>query len=124
MSRFATLVVALVIGTTGLAPDVEAIPSCMGADNVTGLGAAGCTSPGKNVTIRENVCATPFNNGECTGDQNSFISEFASSHLLDGGTELTPTTEPATLLLLGSSLAAAGVAVRKRARRAAPEPSA
>ena len=94
MIRFATLVVALVIGTAVLASDAEAIPSCMGA-----------------VGVAANVFLGGLSTAIST--KNSFLSEFTNSH-----------PEPATLLLLGSSLAAAGVAVRKRARRAASEQSA
>jgi len=39
---------------------------------------------------------------------NSFISEFTNNH------ELHPTPEPATLLLVGSGLAAAGLVARRR----------
>lgn len=106
-------------------------------------------NPGKNVTIRENACGTDFLNGVCASGlladlvvqsvpgkeiaeaffaphstvyirkdiqllQDSFISEFTNSH------ELAATPEPATLLLLGSSFATLGVALRRRlaARRA------
>jgi hypothetical protein len=217
MSRFATLVLALLIGGAVLAPTAEAIPSCMGAGDVTLLGPDGCVqggmnffgfnvspvgvaakiflgtfstvigqdvnltfqvshdpspsgladilfyytvkptepgtgingidlfNPGHNVTIRENACATDFLNGVCPGGlladlvvpsnsfaeasflpqstvflrkdiqllQDSFISEFTNSH------DLAPVPEPATLLLLGSSLTALGVAVRRRMRREA-----
>lgn len=97
-------------------------------------------NPGLNVTIRENACATPFQNGVCPGGlladmvvtgngtdeghflpqdtiyirkdiqllQNAFISEFTNSH------ELSPVPEPATLLLLGSTLTAAGLVSRRR----------
>lgn len=104
-------------------------------------------NPGHNVTIRETVCATPFDGGVCASGlladlvvqgnsslaapftglqsvayirkdiqllQDSFISEFTNSH------DLASTPEPATLLLLGSSFATLGVALRRRlaARRA------
>lgn len=215
MSRFATLVLALLISTAVLVPTAEAIPSCMGAGDVTLL-SEGCTqgglnftgfnvspagvvakillgtfsttigqdvnltfqvahdpspanladilfyytvqpalsgmaitgidlfNPGKNVTIRENACATEFQNGVCTTGlladlvvpgqaiseaffspqsvvhirkdiqllQDSFISEFTNSH------DLSSVPEPATLLLLGSTLAGLGVAIRKRSRKA------
>jgi hypothetical protein len=214
MSRFVTLVLALLIAGAVLVPAAEAIPSCMGAGDVTLLGADGCVqgglnfygfnvsavgvaakvflgtfstvigqdvnltfqvshdpspanladillyytvkpivagtaitgvdlyNPGHNVTIRENACGTDYLNGVCPGGlladlvvpgqsfaeqffspqsvvhirkdiqllQDSFISEFTNSH------DLAPTPEPATLLLLGSSLAAAGMAMRRRAR--------
>jgi len=105
------------------------------------LAGVGLFNPGHNVTIRETVCATPFDGGTCSTGlladlivpgnsslaasfpslqsiayirkdidlmQGSFISEFTNSH------DLTPTPEPATLLLVGSTLAALGVAMRRR----------
>jgi hypothetical protein len=99
-------------------------------------------NPGDNVTIREVVCGTPFVAGVCGGTilanlvappntilashfdpdatifirkdiqfgNDAFISEFTQSH------DLTPVPEPATLLLLGSTLAGLGVAGRKKIR--------
>ena len=216
MGRFVALVlVALVVGgSLGEPSRAEAIPSCVSAGNVTGLGAAGCDlgtlnfsgfmvsttgvaaniflgglstvvannvnltfqvahspSPanlsdilfsytvktlsgqpelggvdlynaGKNVTIRESICGSGFDNGVCTTGtladyvatggsiasatfsplstiyvlkdiqllQDAFISEFTNSH----DEPPLPAPEPTTLLLVGSSLAAAGVALRKR----------
>jgi hypothetical protein len=114
---------------------------------VADISAVDLFNPGHNVTIRETVCATPFTGGTCASGlladlvvgsnsslaaslatlqstayirkdiqllQNSFISEFTNSH------DLASTPEPATLLLLGSSLVTLGVASRRR-RRAARE---
>ena len=99
-------------------------------------------NPGQNVTIREVACADPFVNGVCGGTPlaslvvgpnsnlaasfdpdsqifirkdiqfgiDSFISEFTQSH------DLTPVPEPATLVLLGSTLAGLGVFSRRKLR--------
>lgn len=99
-------------------------------------------NPGENVTIREVACADPFVNGVCGGTplaslvvgpnsnlaasfdpdsqifirkdikfgNNSFISEFTQSH------DLTPVPEPATLVLLGSTLTGLGVFSRRKLR--------
>lgn len=113
-------------------------------DGTSSLSGVDLFNPGHNVTIRETVCGTPFNAGVCSTGlladlivpsnsslavqlsslqatayirkdiqllQDSFISEFTNSH------DLAPTPEPATLLLLGSTFAAVGMAVRRRAAR-------
>jgi hypothetical protein len=98
-------------------------------------------NPGQNVTIREVACGDPFVNGVCGTvlanlvvgpnsnlaqsfdpdsqifirkdiqfGNNSFISEFTQSH------DLTPVPEPATLVLLGSTLAGLGVFSRRKLR--------
>ncbi|HEX7213629.1 MAG TPA: PEP-CTERM sorting domain-containing protein [Methylomirabilota bacterium] len=99
-------------------------------------------NPGQNVTIREVACGDPFVNGVCGGTPlanllvgpnsnlaasfdpdaqifirkdiqfgiDSFISEFTQSH------DLTPVPEPATLVLLGSTLAGLGVFSRRKLR--------
>ena len=193
MGRFAILALIsllVLMGSVAITPSAEAVPSCVNAGNVTGLGADGCdlgplnfsnfvVSPvgvtaniillyytartrggqatiggvdlynaGRNVTIREEVCGTSFLNGVCTTGlladylatggsfqsatftplastiyvrkdiqllEDSFISEFTNSH--DEAPSEAP--EPATILLLGSSLTALGMAARRRAAKSA-----
>jgi len=114
------------------------VQTVSGAANLVGVD---LYNPGRNVTIRETVCANPFDNGVCQGGlladlvvgsnsslavalasaqstayirkdiqllQDSFISEFTNSH------DMAPVPEPATLLLLGSTLATLGMAIRRR----------
>jgi hypothetical protein len=110
------------------------------------IGGVDLFNPGSNVAIREVTCADPFVNGVCTSGllsdyvavsnsmksatftptvstlfvrkdimlgPDSFISEFTNSH----EDVPTATPEPATLLLLGSSLTALGMAARRRIRK-------
>ncbi|MEX2222377.1 MAG: PEP-CTERM sorting domain-containing protein [Candidatus Rokuibacteriota bacterium] len=119
-------------------------------DGTASLAGVDLFNAGHNVTIRETVCATPFDGGVCQSGllanlivtansslavplsslqstayirkdiqllQGAFISEFTNSH------DLAPVPEPATLLLLGSTFAAIGMAVRRRAARKASEVS-
>ena len=112
------------------------------------LGGMDLYNGGLNVTIKETVCATKIVGGVCpsgaladyvvtagkTGEgtfspllstiyinkdiqfgYHGFISEFMNSH--DEPPIATP--EPATLLLVGGSLVAAGLAARRRAARKA-----
>ena len=46
---------------------------------------------------------------------NGFINDFSNSHTIEGA--IAPTPEPATLLLLGSTLAGLGAVIRKRRLR-------
>jgi hypothetical protein len=120
---------------TYIVKTLSGVPELIGVDLFNG---------GQNVTIQERVCGSPFNNVICqTGLlaeyavqgnsmasatfpaavstlfvrkdihllSDSFISEFTNSH------ELAPVPEPATLLLLGSTFAALGMAVRRRVAR-------
>jgi hypothetical protein len=108
------------------------------------IGGVDLYNAGRNVTIREEVCGTSFLNGVCTTGwladyiatggsfqgatftplastiyvrkdiqllEDSFISEFTISH--------DEAPEPATILLLGSSLPALGMAARRRAAKSA-----
>lgn len=112
------------------------------------LGGVDLFNAGKNVTIRETVCGTEFLNGVCTTGaladyvvtggsigsatftplestiyvrkdiqllKDAFISEFTNSH----DEPPTEAPEPATLLLLGTTLTALGLGARRRAAKTA-----
>ena len=109
------------------------------------LGGVDLFNGGLNVTIKETVCAAKFDGPVCANgpladyvvaggtsgqatfspllatiyinkdiqfQANGFISEFVNSH----DEPPVPAPEPATLLLVGSSLSALGVALRRRSR--------
>jgi hypothetical protein len=82
---------ATCLGSVVIAPDAEAIPSCMNADNVAALD-TGCVLGGLSFT--------------------NFVVSPAGTN----GHDLSPSPEPTTLLLVGSSLAALGLALRRRSR--------
>jgi len=101
MGRLTTLVFVSIIavaGSIGIAPPADAVPSCVNAGEVTTLGSAGCNLGSLNFA---DFAVSPV------------ISEFVNSH--DEPPVSTP--EPATLVLLGGSLVAAGFATRRRAAR-------
>jgi hypothetical protein len=56
---------------------------------------------------------------DCGADSPSseVISDFSNSQTLEGDIAPTPTPEPATLILLGSTMAGLGAVIRKRRLR-------
>ena len=112
-----TLMGVAVVGTPA-----EAI-SCVGAGDVTALGPAGCTQggltfsdlnlvvgPNSNLAQSFDPDSQIFIRKDIQFGNNSFISEFTQSH------DLTPVPEPATLVLLGSTLTGLGVFSRRKLR--------
>lgn len=108
---------------------------------VADISAVDLFNPGHNVTIRETVCASPFDGGTCGSGlladlvvpgNSSAAAPLASRQsiayirkdiqLLQGSFiseftnshDLASTPEPATLLLLGGTFATLGMAVRRR----------
>ena len=111
----------------------------------TTLSAVDIFNPGHNVTIREEVCGTPFVGGTCASGVLADLIVPSNSHLAEqfpllqstiyvrkdiqllqdsfiseftNSHDLEAVPEPTTLLLLGSSLAALGAVVRRRSRKA------